>query len=77
MSATRDLPELRTGAGPRPTSDRLALRLDEVAQSLGVARRTLDRARAAGRFPRPDVYLGRVPLWTPETIRAWIAGGDG
>jgi predicted DNA-binding transcriptional regulator AlpA len=54
---------------------RLALRLDEVARALGVSRRALERERSAGRLPRPDLTIGRMPLWTPETIRAWIAEG--
>jgi predicted DNA-binding transcriptional regulator AlpA len=67
----------------RPTPDapspdgvgRLALRLDEVAGALGVSRRTIERERAAGRFPKPDLTIGRMPLWRPETIRAWVGGG--
>jgi predicted DNA-binding transcriptional regulator AlpA len=54
---------------------RLALRLDEVAESIGISRRALERERAAGRFPRPDLTVGRMPLWRPETIRRWIEGG--
>lgn len=63
---------------PDPSADafpRLALRLDELAGALGVSRRTIERERAAGRFPRPDVRVGKVPLWRPETIRSWIEGG--
>jgi predicted DNA-binding transcriptional regulator AlpA len=79
MSAPRDLPDaapsLTIGAGFRPTIDRLALRIEEVARSLGVGRRTLERLRARDGFPRPDLTIGRMPLWRPETIRAWIEGG--
>lgn len=74
MSDPRDLPP----AVPTPAESappRLALRLDELARSLGVARRTLERARAAGRFPAADVTIGRVPLWQPATIRRWMEGG--
>jgi predicted DNA-binding transcriptional regulator AlpA len=65
---------------PRPEApaavvDRLALRLDEVAVALGVSRRAIERERSAGRFPRPDLTIGRMPLWRPETIRRWIEGG--
>ncbi len=55
--------------------DRLALRLDELAGSLGISRRTLERERSAGRFPPPDLKIGKAPLWKPETIRRWIDGG--
>ena len=55
--------------------DRLTYRLDEVASSLGVSRRALERERAAGRFPRPDVVVGRMPLWRPESVLAWVERG--
>jgi predicted DNA-binding transcriptional regulator AlpA len=54
---------------------RMTLRLDELAAALGVSRRCIERARAAGRFPRPDVVLGRMPLWRPESILRWVEGG--
>jgi predicted DNA-binding transcriptional regulator AlpA len=54
---------------------RLTLRLDELAKALGVSRRAIERERAAGRFPKPDMTMGRMPLWRPETIHQWIEGG--
>jgi hypothetical protein len=59
----------------RPGVPRLALRRSEIAQALGVKIRVLQREQAAGRFPRPDLHVGRVPLWTPETIRRWVEEG--
>lgn len=56
---------------------RLAYRLSELAAALGVSRRILERERAAGRLPRPDLHIGRVPLWRVETAREWLAKGDG
>ena len=56
-------------------ADRLAYRLAELARLLGISRRTLERERSAGRFPRPDLTIGKAPLWKPETIRRWIDGG--
>ncbi len=56
-------------------NNRLALRLDEIAKALGVCRRTIEKERSAGRFPPPDLHIGKLPLWCPETIRAWIARG--
>ena len=58
-----------------PTPERLALRLDEVAVALGMSRRTIERLRSAGRFPKPDRKVGKVPLWSPATIRRWVEQG--
>jgi hypothetical protein len=55
-----------------PPIERLAFRFDELAASIGVSRRVLERERAAGRLPKPDLYIGRMPLYRPETIRAWL-----
>src|SRR5271157_635400 len=60
---------------PRPA--RLTYRLDEVAADLGVSRRLIERERAAGRFPQPDVRIGKVPLWTRETLVRWVTEGVG
>jgi predicted DNA-binding transcriptional regulator AlpA len=55
--------------------ERLTLRLDEIAKALGISRRAVERMRSAGRLPRPDLTIGRMPLWRPETIRDWIERG--
>ncbi|WP_165253826.1 helix-turn-helix transcriptional regulator [Paludisphaera soli] len=60
-----------------PAVDRLTYRLDEVAAALGVSRRTIERERSAGRFPRPDLRIGKSPLWTRESLVRWIAEGGG
>ena len=60
-----------------PAVERLAYRLDEVAAALGVSRRLIERERSAGRFPQPDLTIGRAPLWTRKTLVRWIAGGGG
>lgn len=72
----------RQAARASPTQDepdgltwRLTWRLNDVCQALGVSRRTIERERAAGRFPRPDLILNRMPLWKPETIRAYVERG--
>jgi predicted DNA-binding transcriptional regulator AlpA len=51
---------------------RLAYRLNETASSLGISIRSLDRARASGRFPPPDQRIGRCLLYKPSTIEAWL-----
>lgn len=58
-----------------PSVERMALRLDELAAALGISRRAVERERSAGRFPKPDLTIGRMPLWRPETIRQWVEGG--
>jgi len=49
-----------------------------IADRLACGRRTVERLRASGKLPPPDLHIGRHPRWRPETIRAWInqAGGD-
>ena len=41
---------------------------------VGLNRRTIERERAAGRFPEPDRKVGKVPLWAPATIDRWFGG---
>ena len=60
---------------PPDNTERLALRLDELAAALGVSRRAIERERSAGRFPPPDRKIGKMPLWSPMTIREWIERG--
>jgi hypothetical protein len=31
--------------------------------------------RSAGKLPRPDLHVGKLPRWKPESIRRWIEGG--
>ena len=69
-------PPATTGASPPAAPiERMTWRLDDVAKALGISRRAIERERSAGRFPRPDMILGRMPLWRPETIRGWVEGG--
>ena len=75
-SAIAPIPDGRAAAsGPSAAVGRVSLRLDEVAATLGISRRALERERSAGRFPRADLTIGRMPSWRPETIRAWVEGG--
>src|SRR5262245_38806558 len=67
------LPSLRDALSRAQSKARvepLALRVAEVAAALGVSRRILERERSAGRFPPPDLHVGRVPLYQAESIRA-------
>lgn len=48
------------------------LSVTSVSKSLSVSRRTVDRWRAKGFFPPPDLRLGPRNLWARETIRVWL-----
>ncbi len=54
---------------------RLTYRLADLPKVLSVSRRTIERERSAGRFPKPDIRIGKAPLWKPETIAAWVDRG--
>jgi hypothetical protein len=68
---------LERQAKNRPRIEPLALRVDEVADALGVSRRIIERERAAGRFPKPDKHIGRCPLWRVETIKNMLVSKGG
>ena len=57
-----ELPALRAAldrqTGNRPRIEPMALRIEEVAASLGLSRRAVERERAAGRFPKHDAIVG-------------------
>jgi predicted DNA-binding transcriptional regulator AlpA len=57
--------------------ERLTYRLSELASAFGVSRRTIERERSAGRFPQPDLHIGRAPLWTKKAVNNWIEQGGG
>ena len=43
--------------------------LDELATVLNCSRRLVVRMRAAGKVPKPDMKVGKMPRWRVETIR--------
>jgi hypothetical protein len=51
------------------------LSVNDLATILKCSRRAVERMRAAGKVPRPDLHVGRCPRWTAARIRAWIEGG--
>ncbi len=73
MSSTTE-PDTPPPSGSSPIQ-RLTYRLDDLAQALGVSRRILERERSAGRLLKPDLRIGRIPLWRIESVRDWIAKG--
>ncbi|WP_422931762.1 helix-turn-helix transcriptional regulator [Singulisphaera sp. PoT] len=46
--------------------------IHDVAGALGVSRRTAERMKSSGKFPRPDLYVGVSPRWRAETVKGWI-----
>ncbi|SIO58476.1 hypothetical protein SAMN05444166_5693 [Singulisphaera sp. GP187] len=59
---------------PAPTSAlEPLLGVDDLADTLAVGRRTVERMRSAGKLPRPDLHIGRLPRWQAATIRGWLA----
>jgi predicted DNA-binding transcriptional regulator AlpA len=73
-------PDLSSSEPDRPEAPplRLLYRLDELAAALGMSRRTVERLRSARRFPKPDLTVGRLPMWRIESIQRWIdSGGRG
>ncbi len=68
----------RIDRAPTPEAaapQRLTYGLNELAAVIGVSRRSIERERSAGRFPKPDVKIGKRPFWRVETIRKWAEGG--
>ena len=60
-----------------PAESPLAYRKAEAARLVGISPRLVERLLAAGKFPRPDAYAGRCPLWTRATLERWVAEGGG
>lgn len=56
---------------PAPPIERL-YSTDDLADVLNVGRRTVERLRSAGKLPKPDLHVGKMPRWRPETVRAWL-----
>ena len=53
-----------------------SLTLAEVCRIRAVSRRTGERERSAGLWPKADYYVGtgtrKSPRWRPPTIRRWL-----
>jgi hypothetical protein len=73
MSATTEIDD-RSSKG-NTSVERLTFRIDELAAALGVSRRILERERSAGRLLKPDLHIGRIPLWRIDSVRDWLERG--
>jgi predicted DNA-binding transcriptional regulator AlpA len=72
--STDETPQSAT-AGPNTPNTLLLWGWPVIISVTGIARRTLERELAAGRFPKPIRRVGRRPYWRPEDVRRWAAGG--
>ena len=66
---------LRAAQATPPRTIEPMLGIDELARILAASRRSIERLRSAGKLPKPDLHIGRMPRWKAETIRRWIEGG--
>lgn len=48
------------------------LSIEDLARVLSISRRSAERYLSAGKLPRPDLRIGKMPRWRPETVRGWI-----
>jgi hypothetical protein len=53
----------------------LVYRKAVIVGMLGICGRTFERLVSAGKFPPPDAYAGKAPLWRPETLERWLDQG--
>jgi predicted DNA-binding transcriptional regulator AlpA len=70
---TRHLPFPARPAEPKPLEELLSV--NDLARLFKGSRRTIERMRASGKLPPPDLRVGKLPRWKPETIREWIERG--
>jgi|GEM_PF-2979406 len=48
------------------------LTLTGVKNMLSAGRRSVERLRSQGKFPKPDLHIGVSPRWRVSTINRWI-----
>lgn len=53
---------------------RLVLKLQEVADRIGICARTIQRMVHRSEFPPPTVRAGKLPLWSVDVVQAWSRG---
>ena len=44
----------------------------EFARLLGIGRRTFQTWRASDKLPAPDLHVGKIIRWRPETVQRWL-----
>ncbi|MGO9810707.1 MAG: helix-turn-helix transcriptional regulator [Isosphaeraceae bacterium] len=74
-TARREAASTRHGSTMAAAIDPL-LRINDLERWLACDRRTIERMRASGKLPKPDLLIGRrSPRWLASTIQAWIERG--
>lgn len=73
MQTTIERPKSdRKNREPRVEPAERLLGLDDLAEIMGLSRRTVERMRAAGELPRPMIVGKRTARWKRSTIDAWV-----
>jgi hypothetical protein len=71
-------PEAPSDAAPAdPLAGRLALRIDDIVKATGLSRSAIEKARRLGVFPEPSRVVGRCPIWSVDSLKNWLAEGNG
>lgn len=55
-----------------PESTEVLLDREEVAAALRISTRRFLTLRAVGKYPAPDIMIGRLPRWTQTTHNRWV-----
>ena len=73
---TPSAPATSPPVAPIPHGIEPSLTMSDVCKVRSVSRRTGERERSAGLWPKPDFFAGtgtrKSPRWRPSTIRSWI-----
>lgn len=75
MITVSPLAQLRPQECPTMPALEPMIGINEIARLLACSRRLVERMRSAGKLPKPDLHVGRMPRWNRKTIAAWIARG--
>ena len=59
---------------PAVAHQRLLLRAEDAAALCSTSARTWRTWGTIGKIPRP-IYIGRIPFWRYDELKAWVAAG--
>lgn len=66
-----------TKKAPSSATVEAMLTIDDLCRILCISRRAVERLRAAGKVPPPDLVVCKRPRWKGDTIRGWIDSAKG